>query len=62
MSLADAVPRLFALAARRLGWSPGTFWQATPADLLLALGPAEAAAAPMTRTDLARLMEHDTHG
>ncbi|MGI4878544.1 MAG: phage tail assembly chaperone [Janthinobacterium lividum] len=39
-----------------LGWSPATFWAATPADLRAALGldlAPTAAAAP----DLARLME-----
>lgn len=62
MTFADAVPRLFAMAAQRLGWTPDCFWRATPADLLLALGSADPATASLTRTDLARMMEHDAHG
>lgn len=62
MSFAEAVPRLFAIAAQRLGWTPETFWHATPADLLLALGPPTRVTAPLTRSDLARMMELDTHG
>lgn len=62
MTFADAVPRLFAIAAQRLGWTPETFWHAAPADLLLALGPTDTGSAPLTRSDLARMMEHDAHG
>jgi uncharacterized phage protein (TIGR02216 family) len=62
VTFAGAVPRLFAIAAQRLGWTPDCFWRATPADLLLALGPTDPANAPLTRTDLARMMELDAHG
>lgn len=62
MIFADGLPHLCAIAAQRLGWTPDTFWQATPADLQLALGPTERVEAPLTRTELARMMEHDTHG
>lgn len=52
--------RLSGLAAQLLGWRPETFWQATPAELAAVLAPlAPAAADPMTRTDLTRLMERD---
>ncbi len=62
MTLADTAPRLLAIASQRLGWTPDTFWGATPADLLLALGPTDPAAAPLTRGDIARMMEHEAHG
>ena len=61
--LADAIPRLAGLAARHLGWSPPVFWSATPPELVLSLtDPAAVPATGMDSTDLARLMEHDTHG
>ncbi len=62
MTIAEAVPRLFAIAAQRLGWTPEAFWRATPAELLLALGPSDSAAATLSRTELTRMMEHDAHG
>ncbi len=62
MSFSEAAARLLAIAAQRLGWTPDTFWQATPADLLMALGPADPALKPLTRPDLSRMMEHDRHG
>lgn len=60
--LAETLPRHFAIAAQRLGWTPQTFWHATPADLLLALGPTDRSETPLSRTDLDRMMEHDAHG
>lgn len=52
--------RLFALAARALGWRPGEFWSATPAELAGALAPlGEAPGAPLARTDLVKMMERD---
>lgn len=61
----DQAARLLPLAARALGWGPETFWAATPADLALSLAdprdPA-AAATPITRTELDRLLESDRHG
>jgi hypothetical protein len=50
---------LIPLAARALGWPPDTFWAATPADLAAALSDPSAPAAPLTRADLYRLLEHD---
>nr|WP_295661294.1 phage tail assembly chaperone [Polymorphobacter sp.] len=55
MTFASAATTAARVAAV-LGWSPATFWAATPADLRAALGldlEPPAAAAP----DLARLME-----
>ena len=51
--------RLSGLAAQLLGWRPGEFWAATPAELATVLAPAAPQAGPLTRTDLTRLMEHD---
>ena len=56
---ATALPRLAALAAQALGWAPDTFWNATPADLALALGSAEPAGEGMDRAQLSLLMEAD---
>lgn len=50
--------RLAGLAGRLLGWRPGDFWHATPADLAAAFTPFAAPEA-LTRADLTRLMEHD---
>jgi hypothetical protein len=59
-----AVAPLFAAAAlvaarvaATLGWSPGVFWGATPADLRAALGLDLDLAPPAASPDLARLME-----
>ncbi len=59
----DNALRLLACAARALGWTPDTFWSATPADLVAALAdPTAPDAQDMTRTDLDRLLEQDRHG
>jgi hypothetical protein len=44
------------LAARVLGWRPGEFWAATPAELASALGVDEMAFEPVAGEELARLM------
>ena len=54
--------RCAALAARAFGWSPRAFWEATPEELLCALGPAEGAGEPPSRADIERLMERDRDG
>ena len=51
--------RLAGLAARLLGWRPGEFWAATPAELAAVLTPASAADEPLGRSDLNRLMERE---
>ena len=62
-TLAARIPRLAALSAQVLGWSPDTFWRATPADLALALSdPHTPIDAPLSRTDLETLLEQDRHG
>lgn len=52
--------RLSGLAARTLGWWPGDFWQATPAELAAALAPLDTPEGEgLDRTELTRLMELD---
>lgn len=50
---------LAALAARLLGWTPATFWTATPAELAACLGPGKAGAAPPSRSEIDRMIERD---
>jgi hypothetical protein len=59
----DAARRWCGLSARLLGWRPGEFWHATPAELVMALAdPAGSAqAAPPSRETIARMMERDAH-
>jgi len=53
-----SVALIAARVAASLGWSPGVFWAATPADLRAALGlDLPAAESAVARTDLSRLME-----
>lgn len=54
--------RLNALAARVLGWRPGEFWQATPAELAACLVDPSAPPAAMDRAQLNRLLEADRDG
>lgn len=52
--------RLAGLAGALLGWRPGEFWDATPAEfaaVLAALAGWEGDGAPATARDLARLKE-----
>lgn len=51
------------ISARLLGWRPGEFWQATPAELVMALTqPTDAnRPSPPSRELIARMMERDTH-
>jgi uncharacterized phage protein (TIGR02216 family) len=54
----ESASRLAGLAGALLGWRPGEFWRATPAELGAVLGvlagsPDEAA----SRSDLERLMQ-----
>ncbi len=49
---------LLAVAVRHLGWTPATFWQATPRELAAALEPPVAGAGmspPLTREELTAL-------
>lgn len=52
------------LAARLLGWTPGEFWLATPAELVIALHDPDEPNIPAapSRDCIARMMERDTNG
>ena len=56
---APAALRWAALAAGRLGWTPGIFWTATPSELRACLPVADCAATPPTPAEIAALVERD---
>lgn len=61
-SFGAGAQRLAGLSARMLGWRPGEFWEATPAELAAVLTPdgaGTAPTAPLTREEMNRLMERD---
>lgn len=62
-SFTDAATRWCSLSARMLGWRPPDFWNATPAELVMALtDPAEPACPfPPSREMIAKMMERDAH-
>ncbi len=47
MRFGDAAARLSSAASVMLGWRPDDFWDATPAELALALHPPGDAAEPL---------------
>ncbi len=51
-----AARRLAGAAATMLGWSPDTFWNATPAELCDALMPPGEAGEPPSRATIDALM------
>lgn len=57
MNFGETALRLARLTARALGWRPGEFWSATPAELAAILGaePGEG----LARGDLTRMMEQE---
>lgn len=59
----EAATRLSGQAALLIGWTPDTFWAATPAELAAIV---TAASPPpedgIDRKTLAAMMEHDAHG
>ena len=62
-TFADGARRLAGLVPRALGWPPGEFWNATPAELAAILAPADdAGGEPLSRAELISLMERDCHG
>jgi hypothetical protein len=59
-SFGERANALYGIAARMLGWRPGDFWAATPAELAAALSPPHPAAAEgLDRSELERMMEAD---
>jgi len=61
-ALGPVARRLSGLAARLLGWRPGEFWDATPAELAAVLLPEGDGAVPLGRDEMNRLMERDNGG
>ncbi len=60
MTFADAAARLAGAAGALLGWRPGEFWAATPAELgcvIRALSGDDASVAPPDSATIRRLME-----
>ncbi|WP_235903742.1 phage tail assembly chaperone [Pontixanthobacter luteolus] len=53
---------LAGIAARALGWRPDEFWNATPADLVLALSDPQSSSETITRTELNHLLEQERNG
>ncbi|MDT8280591.1 MAG: phage tail assembly chaperone [Erythrobacter sp.] len=62
-AFSDAAVRWCNFSARLLGWRPDEFWNATPAELMMALAdPADPACpSPPSREMIARMMERDAH-
>ncbi|MEL6530894.1 MAG: phage tail assembly chaperone [Pseudomonadota bacterium] len=60
----EGTPFWFAASTRLLGWKPDDFWQATPAELNMALrDPCETPGdAGLSRTRLAEMMERENDG
>ncbi|MGB3738515.1 MAG: phage tail assembly chaperone [Pontixanthobacter sp.] len=62
MLFADDARRAAGFAAQALGWRPGEFWAATPADLRNAVHTPTNEAGGMTRDALHSMIERDDHG
>lgn len=62
---ADAAMRCAGLAAHVLAWRPAEFWDATPAELAMALSVPDALSdaplPPPSREAIARMMERDAN-
>jgi hypothetical protein len=62
-TFAAGAARLAGLVPRALGWRPGEFWNATPAELAAIFASSEQpGGTPLTRGELAALLEQDRHG
>lgn len=60
---ARAARRLSRIAAQAFGWTPDTFWNATPAEFAaLFETDEEPAEALLTQADLQAMMERDDNG
>ncbi|MHA7820394.1 MAG: phage tail assembly chaperone [Erythrobacter sp.] len=60
----SAIPLWCSFASRLLGWRPGEFWHATPAELIAALREPQLheTSPPPSRDLIAQLMERDNNG
>ena len=57
---APGAQRLSGLVMRALGWRPDEFWNATPAELAALFAPPPGAGGwPLSRTELATLLEQE---
>lgn len=63
-TFADAARRCCVLSARLAGWRPADFWNATPAELAMAVADPNAPDnfSPPNRETIARMMERDADG
>jgi uncharacterized phage protein (TIGR02216 family) len=62
-AFAAAAVRLAGLAGLRLGWTPDTFWNATPAELAAVAGAgSDPGAAPVDGRTLHALMRENPDG
>ena len=59
----EVIPHLCALSAQYLGWRPGEFWAATPAEIVLALSdPAYEPGEMVSLSDFQDLLERELNG
>ncbi|MFM9934749.1 MAG: phage tail assembly chaperone [Novosphingobium sp.] len=59
----EAAARLSGQAALLIGWTPDTFWAATPEELaVIVTAAAPAPADGMDRKTITTMMERDAHG
>ncbi len=59
----EAAARLAGQAALLIGWTPDTFWAATPAELAaIVLAAAPPSAGGIDLTTITAMMERDAHG
>ena len=62
-TFAAAAARLAGIVPRTLGWPPQSFWDATPAELAaIFVIDDQPAGTPLTREEMAALMEGERHG
>jgi hypothetical protein len=62
-TFADGAAKLGGLIPRLLGWRPGDFWNATPAELAAIFDSCEPGGAePLSRAEFEHLLERERHG
>ena len=61
MTFGESAARLAGLAAGALGWRPGEFWAATPAELALSLGGEQPTEFPPSRGEILMMIEREAH-
>jgi hypothetical protein len=59
----EAAARLAGQAALLIGWSPATFWAATPEELaVIVVAAAPPSAGGIDKATITSMMERDAHG